>query len=361
MRVINFNAGPAGLPLPVLERAKEELLDFAGSGMSILEMSHRGPEYDAVHEEALERLRRLLGVPDSHDILFMQGGASLQFALVPLNFLPAGASADYVVTGAWGEKALKEAHAVGRARAAVSTKEGGSFRRLPRGDEYEWEGSAAYVHLTSNETIDGVQFHGFPDTGNVPTVCDMSSDFLWRKLDLSRFSLVYAGAQKNVGPSGLVVVIADKAFLARGKKELPAILRYATHAEARSLYNTPNTFGIYLVRNVLAWLEEQGGLDEMERRNRAKASAVYAAVDGSGGFYRCPVEPAARSVMNPVFRLASEALEERFVREAKAAGMVGLKGHRIVGGIRASLYNAVSVADAKVLVDFMDVFARRLG
>jgi len=361
MRVINFNAGPAALPLQVLERARDELLDFRGTGMSILEMSHRGAVFESVLAETVERLRRLLQLPDSHEVLFMQGGASLQFALLPLNFLPSGATADYVVTGAWGEKALKEAQGVGRARAAVSTREEGGYRRVPAPSELQLDPSAAYVHLTSNETIDGVQFHAFPDTGSVPAVCDMSSDFLWRPLDLSPFSLVYAGAQKNVGPSGLVVVIARKDFLARGRKDLPTILRYGTHAEAGSLYNTPNTFGIYLVRNVLEWLEGQGGLPAMEARNRAKAAAVYAAVDGSGGFYRCPVEQGSRSVMNPVFRTPSDALDAAFVKQAEAAGMVGLKGHRAVGGIRASLYNAVSETDARTLAAFMATFASRKG
>ena len=358
MRVLNFNAGPAALPLPVLERARDELLDFRGTGMSILEMSHRGADFEAVLADAVARLRRLLQLPDTHEVLFLQGGASLQFALVPLNFLPAGATADYVVTGAWGEKALKEAQAVGRARAAVSTKQDGVYCRVPGPAELQLDPSAAYVHLTSNETIDGVQFQALPGTGPIPAVWDMSSDFLWRPVDLSGCALAYAGAQKNVGPSGLVVVIARRDFLGRGRKELPAILRYATHAEAGSLYNTPNTFGIYLVRLVLEWLEGQGGLAALEARNRAKAAAVYGAVDGSGGFYRCPVAPAARSVMNPVFRTPSEALDAAFVKEAEAAGMVGLRGHRSVGGIRASLYNAVSEADARTLAAFMGTFAR---
>jgi len=361
MRVINFNAGPAALPLPVLERTRDELLDFRGTGMSILEMSHRGADFESVLGDAVVRLRRLLQLPGTHEVLFMQGGASLQFALVPLNFLPAGAGADYVVTGAWGEKALKEAQAVGRARAALNCKQDGAFRRVPGPGELQLDPAAAYVHLTSNETIDGVQFHDFPPAGGVPAVCDMSSDFLWQPVDLSPFSLVYAGAQKNVGPSGLVVVVARKEFLARGRKDLPAILRYGTHAEAGSLYNTPNTFGIYLVRHVLEWLEGEGGLSAMEARNRAKAAAVYGAVDGSGGFYRCPVETASRSVMNPVFRTPSEALDAAFVQGAKAAGMVGLKGHRAVGGIRASLYNAVSLEDARALAGFMEAFARQHG
>lgn len=362
MRVINFNAGPAGIPLPALERARGELLDFEGSGMSIMEHSHRGAVYEAVHREAVERLTRLLAIPATHQVLFLTGGASMQFAMVPLNFLPEGKRADYVLTGVWAEKAFDEAKLVGAARAAASTRlDDGRYVRVPTQAEAAFDPAAAYVHTTSNNTVYGTQFHAFLDTGAVPHVCDMSSDFLWRPFDVSRFDLVYAGAQKNLGPSGVVVAIVRKAWLERARKDIPKILRYATHAENDSLYNTPPTFAIYLVRNVLAWIEGEGGLPAMEARNRRKADLLYGCIDRLAGFYRGPVERASRSVMNIVFRLPSEALEEAFVAEAKRAGMVGLKGHRTAGGVRVSAYNAVSEADLAALVSFMESFAARRG
>lgn len=362
MRVINFNPGPAGLPLPALERARDELLDYRGSGMSIMEHSHRGKEYDAVHQDATARLRRLLGLPESHTIVFSTGGASMHFALVPVNFLLPGTSADYVLTGGWSEKALDEAKLVGQPRIAGSTRTAdGRYTRVPTQAEVQLDPKAAYVHTTSNNTLFGTQFHTFLDTGAVPHVCDMSSDFLWRPTDCSKFDLIYAGAQKNLGPSGVVVVIARKEFLSKARKDIPKIFRYQTHAEADSLYNTPPTFAIYLVRNVLEWVEANGGLAGMERRNRAKADALYGCLDSLSGFYTAPVEKASRSTMNVVFRLPTEALEEQFVADAKKAGMVGLKGHRTTGGIRASTYNAVSEADVATLVDFMRTFARQKG
>jgi phosphoserine aminotransferase len=362
-RTMNFNAGPATLPLAALERAREELLDFAGSGMSVMEHSHRGKEYEAVHDEALALLRELLGVPASHEILFLQGGASMQFALVPMSFLPPSGSADYVVTGAWSEKAFAEASAwAGVAKASVriaaSTKDGG-YRRVLQPEEARLDESAAYVHWTSNETIHGVQYLEPVRFGRAPQVCDVSSDFLWRKIDVAPFSLLYGGAQKNIGPSGVTVVIADRGFIERGRKDLPSILQYRAFAEAKSLLNTPPTFGIYLVRNVLVWLKGIGGLDAIEQRNRAKASVLYRAIDENADFYRCPVEPGSRSVMNVVFRLPSEELEKRFVDETKKAGMVGLKGHRSVGGIRVSLYNAVEPEWVAALTSFMKDFAKR--
>jgi phosphoserine aminotransferase len=362
---MNFNAGPAALPLPALERARDELLDFAGSGMSVMEHSHRGKEYEAVHDEALALLRALLDVPASHDIALLQGGASMQFALVPVSFLPPGGSADYVVTGAWGEKAHAEATAWAAVagagvRLAASTKAEG-YRRVARPDEAKLDDRAAYVHWTSNETIHGVQYLEPVRFGLAPQVCDVSSDFLWRKADVAPFALVYGGAQKNIGPSGVTVVIAARDFVDRGRKDLPSILQYRTHIEAKSLLNTPPTFGIYLMRNVLAWLKELGGLDAIERRNRAKAAVLYAAVDAQPEFYRCPVERGSRSVMNAVFRLPSEELEKRFVDEAKKAAMVGLKGHRSVGGIRVSLYNAVEPVWVDALASFMKDFVKRNG
>lgn len=362
MRVINFNAGPAGLPLPALERARDELLDFKGSGMSIMEHSHRGKEYEAVHREAIALLTRLLGIPDTHTVVFSTGGASMQFALIPMNFLRPGTSAEYVITGGWAEKALDEARLIGTARTAATTRNpDGRYTRVPTQAEVKFEASSVYAHTTSNNTLFGTQFHTFLDTGGVPHVCDMSSDFLWRPTDVSKFDLIYAGAQKNIGPSGVVVIVARKAFLAGARTDIPKIFRYHTHAEADSLANTPPTLAIYLMRNVLSWIEAEGGLGAMERRNTKKAATLYGCLDALAGFYSAPVERASRSTMNVVFRLPSEALEETFVAEAKAAGMVGLKGHRSTGGLRASIYNAVSERDVEVLVDFMKSFAKSKG
>lgn len=362
MRAINFNAGPAGLPLPALERARDELLDFQGSGMSIIEHSHRGKEYEAVHDEAIALLTRLLGIPDSHLVLFLQGGASHQFAMVPMNFLPKDGSADYVLTGTWSEKALDEAKIVGNPRVAATTLgPDKKYIRIPRQAELQLDPKAAYVHITSNNTIFGTQWHAWPQVDGVPLVADMSSDFLWRPTDVSRFALIYAGAQKNIGPSGVTVVILRKDFMARGRKDIPKILRYTTFAENNSLYNTPPTFAIYLMRNVLAWIDQQGGLVAMERRNNEKAEILYGALDRMSGFYRAPVEKAARSTMNVVFRLPTEELDDRFVAEAKKQRMVGLKGHRSAGGIRVSAYNAVRPENIRTLVSFMESFAKANG
>lgn len=363
MRALNFNAGPATLPLPALERAKEELLDFAGTGMSVMEHSHRGKEYEAVHDEALGLVRELCEVPASHEILFLQGGASQQFARIPMNFLRPGESADMIVTGAWGERAVLEgapaAKLVGGSLrvAATSIETDMSYRRVPRAEEMKLDPNAAYVHVTSNETIHGVQFAELPDFGgNVPVVCDMSSDFMWRRMDVARFGMVYAGAQKNLGPSGVVLGIVRKDLLDRAGTTIPKIFSYKVDAENRSLYNTAPTFAIYLVRNVLSWIKSEGGLDVMEKRNREKAGLVYSAIDANPDFFRCPVEQASRSVMNVVFRLPSPELEDRFLAAAKMARIIGLKGHRSVGGVRVSLYNAVSVEWTKTLTDFMKDF-----
>ena len=374
-RTKNFNAGPAALPLPALERAREELLDFAGTGMSVMEHSHRGKEYEKVHDEAIALLRKLLGVPDSYEVLFLQGGASQLFAQVPMNLVEKGQTAEYVVSGAWGEKAVSEGKAAttmlgGAVRVACSTGVGEgkekAYTRVPLASEVKADPAAAYLHVTSNETIHGLEFEvdpsrPFPSAGKVPLVADMSSDFLWRKVDVSRFGLIYAGAQKNIGPSGVVVAIVSKELVARGRKDIPKIFQLRTAAENKSLYNTPPTFGIYMVRNVLAWLEGLGGLSAIEARNRQKAGKLYAALDANAGFYRCPVEKESRSVMNIVFRLPSEQDKERFVAEAKKRGMVGLKGHRSVGGIRVSAYNAVEPAWIDELVAFMGEFAKKKG
>ncbi len=358
-RVINFNAGPAGLPLPALERARDELCDFAGTGMSIMEHSHRGKHYEAVHNEAIALLRKLLGVGDTHHVLFLQGGASQQFAQVPMNLLPAGKSADYLVTGHWSERALDEAKLVGTARVAASSKADGTYRRIPRQDELELDPGAAYVHITTNNTIYGTQWFAEPDTGSVPLIADMSSDFLWRRHDMSRYAMIYAGAQKNVGPSGVVVVLIRKDLVEGGRKDIPTIFRYATHAANNSLFHTPPTFSIYLVRNVLAWVDAAGGLDAMEARNREKGRILYGAIDADPEYFRAPVALADRSLMNVVFRLPTEALEEQFIKAADKAGMVGLKGHRNTGGIRVSTYNAVSPEDVRTLTGFMAEFATK--
>ncbi len=372
-RTMNFNAGPAALPLAALERARQELTDFAGSGMSVMEHSHRGKDYEKVHDEAIALLRELLDVRDTHEVLFLQGGASQMFAQIPMNLLEEGSVADYVVTGAWGEKALSEAKAVAKlfdadVHLACSTGTGDgkekSYVRAPLPSEVNVTPRAAYLHVTSNETIHGVEFEAdaarpFPQGGGVPLVVDMSSDFLWKKLDVSRFGLVYAGAQKNIGPSGIVVAIVSKELVAKGRKDIPKIFQLRTHAENKSLYNTPPTFGVYMVRNVLAWLKEQGGLPAMEARNRQKAAKLYSVIDANTGFFRCPVEKQIRSVMNVVFRLPSEQQEEALVAEAKKRGMVGLKGHRSVGGIRVSTYNAVEPAWVDALCELMQEFAKR--
>jgi phosphoserine aminotransferase len=372
MRPMNFNAGPAALPLSALERARDELLDFAGTGMSVMEHSHRGKVYEKVHDEALALLAELLGISqDVWDILFVQGGASTAFAHIPLNFLGPNEVADYIVNGTWGEKALAEAQTIralggGEAKLAGSSRtKDKNYARVPMQSELTLTKGAAYVHVTSNETIHGIEYAmtdgaPFPEV-EAPLVVDMSSDILGRQIDLSRFGIVYGGAQKNIGPSGVTIVAIKKEITARGRKDIPTVLQYRTAAENRSLYNTPPTFGIYLVRNTLTWLKGEGGVASMEARNRKKATVVYDAIDGSGGFYRCPVEPACRSIMNVVWRLPTVELEEKFVASATAEQMIGLKGHRAVGGIRASLYNAVEPAWCDALAVFMKDFAAKNG
>jgi phosphoserine aminotransferase len=370
-RTINFNAGPAALPLPALERARDEFLDFAGSGMSVMEHSHRGKEYEAVHDEAIALIRELLAVPASYEILLLQGGATALFAQIPMNFLEKGATAQHLVTGAWGEKALGEAKIVSAmfgASVAVQSLGVGegkekSYTRVPTPSGVKVDPGSAYLHITSNETIHGVEFNvdpsrAFPSTGAVPLVADMSSDFLWRPFDVTKFGMVYAGAQKNIGPSGVVVAVVSKELLDRGRKDIPKIFQFRTHAENKSLYNTPPTFGVYMVRNVLSWLKGQGGLAGMETINRKKAARLYGVIDGNPEFFRSPVERESRSVMNVVFRLPAPELEERFIAEAKKQGLIGLKGHRSVGGIRASIYNAVPYEWVETLAAFMEAFAK---
>lgn len=361
-RKINFNAGPAGLPLPVLEAAQKELTDFAGTGMSIMEHSHRGKAYEAVHNEAIALFSELLGLPKTHGVLLVQGGASLQFAQLPLNMLPAGKSADYVVTGHWAKIAFSEAGKIGAVRkAADSVGADKTYTRLPKPAEISIDANAAYVHMTSNNTIFGTQWHSLPDAKGRPLVSDMSSDILSRPVDATKFSVIYAGAQKNLGPSGLTVVALDRDWLKESRTDLPDILRYQKHLDANSLYHTPPTLAIYLFGLNLKWIKANGGAAGMEARNKAKADLLYASLDRLSGFYTAPVEKAARSWMNVVFRTPTPELDDAFCAEAEKAGMTGLKGHRSTGGVRASLYNAVSPENVKTLVSFMDDFAARKG
>lgn len=357
-RVHNFNAGPAALPLSVLQRAQEELLEFGSTGMSIMEHSHRGKAYEAVHQEALQLVRELLGVSDDYEVLFLQGGASQQFAVVPMNLLLPGQSADYVITGVWGKKAIKEASAIGKVRVACDTAVDGVWRRVPRQDELDLDARAAYVHITTNNTVTGSQWHTLPQVGDVPLVADMSSDILSEPLDVSRFGLIYAGAQKNLGPSGVTLVVVRKDLVERASRSIPLIFQYRTQAAERSLYNTPGTFGIYMLRNVLQWVKEQGGAEALGRTNRAKADALYGALQERPDFYRLPVEVESRSRMNVVWNLPTPELEAECVRAATEAGFVGLKGHRLVGGLRASIYNAVSLESVHALCDFLRDFRK---
>lgn len=358
--VWNFNAGPAMLPKEVLEQVKAELLDYRGKGMSIIEMSHRSKEYEAVNAGAEATFKRLLGIDKGYRVLFVQGGASTQFAMVPMNFLPPGATADYLVTGVWGEKAFEEAAILGKPTQAASTKDGG-YRRMPASQELRLSPNAAYVHYTTNETVQGTQFHEIPEVGDRPLVADMSSDIFCRPIDASKYSLIYAGAQKNLGPSGVTVVLLRESWLEKANKGVPTMLRYLTHVKNNSLYNTPPSFSVYMLGLVLEWIEKAGGLAAMAERNGKKAKVLYDAIDGSGGYYRGHAETGSRSIMNVTFRLPSEELEKKFVTESQAAKMVGLAGHRLVGGLRASIYNAVPLEACQTLAAFMKDFAQKNG
>jgi len=358
--VYNFNAGPAVLPPPVLEQIQYELRDYQGRGMSIMEMSHRSAEYEAINAEAQKRFKTLLGVGDDYRVLFLQGGASLQFAMVPLNFLHPGSVADFIMTGVWSEKAYEEAAKIGQARVAASTQ-AEQYQRIPQPDEIQLSEQPAYVHLTSNNTIYGTQWHAWPDVGDRALVADMSSDIMSRPLDATKFALIYAGAQKNLGPSGVTVVLVREQWLETAAKTAPTILRYTTHAKANSLYNTPPTFGVYALNLVLGWIEAQGGLSALGEHNQRKAQVIYDAIDQSDGFYRGHALPDSRSQMNVTFRLPTEALEKRFLADATTAGMIGLAGHRSVGGLRASIYNAMSLQGCQELARLMTDFAQRNG
>jgi len=356
-RVHNFNAGPAVLPVEVLEEAKAEMVDFKGTGMSIMEHSHRGKAYDAVHAEAIANFRELLKISDDYAVLFLQGGASGQFAMVPMNLLGPGQTADYVNSGAWASKAIKEAKLIGNVNVAANCEKE-IPTRVPAESEMKLTAGAAYVHITSNETISGAQYKSFPKTQS-PLVADMSSDIMSRPFDVNQFGLIYAGAQKNIGPSGLVLVIIRKDLAARVGPKVPTMFKYTTHIEENSLYNTPSCFSIYIAMLVTRWVKKMG-LENLYRQNVEKAVKIYAAIDGSK-FYKGTAVPSCRSDMNVTFRLPSEQLEEAFVKEAEKAGMKGLKGHRSVGGIRASIYNAFPPAGVDALVAFMKEFERKNG
>ncbi len=360
-KVYNFNPGPAVLPQTVLAQAQAELLDYQGRGMSIMEMSHRSAEFEAINNEAEARMKRLLELDDEYRVLFLQGGASLQFAMVPMNFLHPGTVADYLLTdGSWSERAYEEARLIGEARIAGSTREE-EYRRVPGTNEIHLSDNPAYVHITSNNTIYGTQWHTYPKVDERMLVADMSSDILSRPFNARQFGLIYAGAQKNLGPSGVTVVIIRNSLLTQAAKNVPTMLRYATHAKNNSLYNTPPVFGVYMLNLVLGWIEGNGGLAAIGQVNQQKAQVVYDAIDRSGEFYRGHAQPDSRSLMNITFRLPEEALERQFVKQAKEEGMIGLGGHRSVGGVRASLYNAMTIEGSTALSNFMDEFVRQNG
>lgn len=359
-KVWNFSAGPAALPEKVLERAQAEMLDWNGSGASVMELSHRGKRFMELAAKAEYRLRGLLGVPENYKVLFLQGGATQHFAQIPMNLAPEGGTADYIVTGVFSKKAASEAAFHVGVHVAASS-ESSDFLSLPPRAEWNLTPGASYVHYTPNETIRGLEFHDIPDVGDVPLVADMSSNILGAPLDVSRFGLIYAGAQKNIGPSGLVVMIIRDDLLARPTRPMAKILRYAEQAANDSMLNTPNTWGWYLAGLTFEWIEQEGGLAVMGERNARKSAMVYEAIDGSNGFYRNDVERAARSHMNASFVLHDTALDAVFLAESEAAGFIGLKGHKAVGGMRASLYNAVSQAAVDALVKFMRDFATRHG
>jgi phosphoserine aminotransferase len=358
-RIFNFSAGPAVLPVPVLEQARDEMLSLPGVGMSVMEISHRSKTFDEIIGGAEAGLRELMGIPEDYHVLFMQGGASLQFSMVPMNLLPEGGSADYIVTGSWGKKAVKEAKKEGSVHVAADMADSG-YNRLPTAEELKLDSAASYVHFTSNETIEGVQFHTEPEAGGVPLVCDASSDICSRPVDVSKYAMIYAGAQKNLGPSGVTLVVIKDELLSRIPDGLHTMLDYRTHAQNKSLYNTPNTWGIYILNLVCRWVKEQGGLEGMSERNRRKAQKIYETIDATD-FYRGHAARDARSNMNVTFRLPSEELEKKFTTEATARGLDGLKGHRSVGGIRASIYNAFPEEGVERLVEFMREFEQRNG
>lgn len=362
-RVHNFNPGPATLPLAVLEEIQAELIDYQGSGMSIMETSHRSPEYSAVHAETQALTDELLGLGDDFKVLLLGGGASTQFYAVPQNLISGGKKADYIITGSWAKKAVKEARFFGDIHVAHDAADSdGKFNYVPTQDQLDMRPDAAYLHFTTNNTIAGTQYQKFPEPPpGVPLVADMSSDMLWRGFDPKPFGIIYAGAQKNLGPSGVTLIIIRKDMLDRCADGLPTMISYKTHVDKDSLFNTAPVFPIYVMGKVLRWIKSLGGLAAMEKLNRAKADTLYGAIDANPEFFRSPIDKSSRSTMNVVWRLPSEDLEKRFIADAKEQGLVGLKGHRSVGGCRASIYNAMSPEGVKALVDFMGEFAKKNG
>ncbi len=358
-RVYNFSSGPAVLPEPVLEEIQRDMMALPGVGMSILEISHRSAAFEAILAKAEADVRAVANIPSNYKVLFLQGGASTQFSMVPMNLLTAGLTADYIDAGSWGEKAIKEANKDGTVNIAASTK-AENYSRIPAQAELKLTSGAAYVHMTSNNTIEGTEYKTLPEVGGVPLVSDTSSDMFSRPLDVAKHALIYSGAQKNLGPSGVTLVIIREDLLARSQKSLPTMMNYAVQAENGSMYNTPPTFAVYTLGLVVKWLVEQGGLTAITKVNERKAAKLYAEIDRTG-FYRGTAEKESRSLMNITFRLASEDLEKQFVKESTAAGLDGLKGHRSVGGMRASIYNAFPEAGVDALVDFMRDFEQKRG
>ncbi len=359
-RVFNFSAGPATMPLPVLEKAQKELLSFNNTGISIIETSHRATQFGEVLESAKTGVRQLLNVPENYEILFIQGGATLQFSMIPLNFLKAGESADYILTGTWGEKAVKEARRCGNVNLIYSSKETG-YQTVPTQDELKFDEDAQYIHYVSNETIHGVEFKYDLEGGNVPVICDASSNILSKPIDVSKYAMIYAGAQKNIGPSGIALVIIREDLLEKVPQNQHSLLDYRAIAKENSLLNTAPTFPIYMVDLVCQWLAENGGVSAIQKYNEEKAALLYQAIDGSDGYFSGHAAREARSVMNVTFRLPSEELDAEFCAEATKEGLDGLKGHRALGGVRASIYNAFPRQGVVKLIDFMQEFAQRNG
>jgi phosphoserine aminotransferase len=357
-RIYNFSSGPAMLPLPVLEQARDELLSINGSGMSVMEISHRSGIFDKILDDARQGIKDILSVPAGYQILFLQGGASLQFNMIPMNFLPAGSSADFVVTGIWGKKAAAEARRCGNVDIVFDSEESG-YTKVPLQEELKLNPDARYLHYVSNETIDGVEFRYDLEGGVTPVICDSSSNILSKPIDVSKYSMIYAGAQKNIGPAGITLVIISDEMLERVPANQHKMLDYRYHAENGSRGNTPNTFGIYIIDLVCRWLKDKGGLTAMQQANEAKAKLLYDALDKSDGYYQGRAERSARSLMNVTFNLPATELEEKFCAEAAAEGLDGLKGHRSVGGIRASIYNAFPKEGVEKLIEFMNDFAGR--
>ncbi len=356
--VYNFNAGPSALPTAVLEKAQQELTNFQGTGMSVMELSHRSKTYEDVHNGAISRLKKLYNISDDYEVVFLQGGASLQFSMIPMNFLTDGRKAGYIMTGSWSEKAFAETKYFGEAYQLASSKED-HYRHIPEISASDNSANDTYIHLTSNNTIYGTQWKTFPETGQIPLIADMSSDIMSKPIDMNKFAMIYAGAQKNLGPSGVTVAIIRKDFLEKANKNIPSMLSYQTYVDKNSLYNTPPTFGIYMLGEVLKWIELQGGLGAIAQINEEKANYIYDAIDNSNGFYTGHAEKSSRSLMNITFRVQDKELEKKFLAEAAEKGFVGLNGHRSVGGCRASTYNAVSQEACLALSEFMKEFQQK--